>query len=98
MNMKNAPLNLERRVAQNASRPLKRQSSKRRNAARRPNCQCFLKCPSIFSTRSVNLSCIVFVDAEMLPDLFSRPPKGSDAHLLDGEGPQQIPYQQIITT
>jgi len=40
----------------------------------------------------------VLVDATTPPDILSRPPKGSDAHLLDGEGLQRIPYQQIIAT
>jgi len=30
----------------------------------------------------------VLVDAITPPDIFSRPPKGSNAHLLDGEGLQ----------
>ena len=40
----------------------------------------------------------VVVDAITLPDIFSRPPEGSNAHLLDGKGAQRNPYQQVIAT
>ena len=38
------------------------------------------------------------VDAETFPDFLPCPPEGRNARLLDGEGLQQLPHQQIITT
>jgi len=40
----------------------------------------------------------VVVDAQRFLDIFSRPPKRSVAHLLDGEGSQRVPYQKVIAT
>ena len=38
------------------------------------------------------------VDAKTFPDIFSRPPKGSNAHLLDGQDSQSVPHRQVVAT
>ena len=37
-------------------------------------------------------------DTSTPTDILSRPPKGPDAYLLDGEGVQPVPHYQIIET
>ena len=38
----------------------------------------------------------VFPDTTKFPDIFLRPPRRSNADLLDLKEPQQIPYKQVI--
>lgn len=87
-NMKNKPQSLGTRVAQNAPRPHPGGSSSG-NAATKPSYQDFPICPSIFSMKCVDLSRDrVFPDAMRFPDIFSSPPRGSNADLLDFKGTQ----------
>jgi len=51
----------------------------------------------LYEVRGCLLHC-VSVDPKTFPDFFPCPPEGCNARLLDGEGLQQIPHQEIITT